>query len=160
MKTVAATLSALLLVSAGVLARPQAPRPPSADSLRAVVKTYLEIQALLAQDKFEGLQGAAGTLTAQTAALGKDGAGLAKAASAFAAAKDIRLARDAFGPLSDALIARVKADGSPTSRRTSGWASARCAQVVIQRDEPVRNPYYGATMLPAARLQPISPPGK
>ena len=112
MKTAAATFSALVLACASALAAPQSPAASSTDALRAVVKTYLEIHALLTQDKFNDVKGPAGTLASQTAGLGKDSAELAKAATTFAAAKDVKSARDAFGPLSDALIARVKADGN------------------------------------------------
>src|SRR5262245_58808221 len=110
MKTVAVTFAALVIACAGVLAAPQAQTSPT-ESLRGIVKTYLDIHALLAQDKFTDVKGPAATLASETAALGKDGQ-LAKAAAAFAAAKDVKSARDAFGPLSDALIARVKADGN------------------------------------------------
>ena len=86
MRTAAATFSALVLACAAVLAAPQSsPAASSTEALRGVVKTYLDIQAALTQDKFNDVKGPAGTLASQTAALGKDSAELAKAAAAFSA---------------------------------------------------------------------------
>jgi hypothetical protein len=162
MKTVAVTFSAFVLACAGVLAAPQS-QASSSDALRGVVKTYLEIHALLTQDKFSDVKGPAGTLASQTAALGKD-SGLAKAATTFAAAKDLKSARDAFGPLSDALIARVKADGSKdlVSDLKVGYCPMN-SKSWMQREESARNPYYGTAMATCGTVKPVgaSPnPGK
>ena len=135
-------------------------QPPSAakspDATRAIVKSYLEIQAHLAADRYEDLKGPSSLLVSQAAALGKEGTELARAASTFAAASTLVEARDAFGPLSDAVIARVKADGSadvaaelrlgfcPMNRKS--W---------LQREEQVRNPYYGTKMLTCGDLKPV-----
>jgi len=157
MKTAALTFFALVLACAGVLAAPQSQASSSTDALRGVVKTYLEIQALLTQDKFSDVKGPAGTLASQTAALGKDGAELAKAATTFAAAKDVKSARDAFGPLSDALIARVKADGSKdlVSDLKVGYCPMN-SKSWIQREESARNPYYGTAMSTCGTVKPVA----
>lgn len=135
----------------------QSPAKPSTDALRGVVKTYLEVHALLTQDKFDEARGPAGTLASQTAALGAGAADLAKAASALAAAKDVKVARDAFAPLSDALIARVKADGSPdlASDLRIGYCPMN-RQSWIQREEQARNPYYGTAMATCGTVKPLS----
>jgi Cu(I)/Ag(I) efflux system membrane fusion protein len=161
MKTAAATFSALVLVGAGALAASQSPAASSTDALRGVVKTYLEIHALLTQDKFNDVKGPAGTLTSQTAALGKDSAELAKAATTFAGAKDVKSARDAFGPLSDALIARVKADGNKdlVSDLKVGYCPMN-SKSWIQREESPRNPYYGTAMANCGTVKPVGGPAK
>lgn len=164
MKTVALTFSAVVLACAGVLAAPQSQTAASTESLRGIVKTYLDIHALLTQDKFNDVKGPAGTLASQTAALGKDGGQLAKAAATFAAAKDVKSARDAFGPLSDALIARVKADGSKdlVSDLRVGYCPMN-SKSWLQREEPVRNPYYGTAMSTCGSVKPVAAatqPGK
>jgi hypothetical protein len=162
MKILAVTFSALVLACAGVLAAPQSRPASSTESLRGIVKTYLEIHALLTQDKFADVKGPAGTLASQTAALGNDGGPLAKAAAAFAAAKDVKSARDAFGPLSDALIARVKADGSKdlVSDLKVGYCPMN-SKSWIQREEGARNPYYGTAMATCGTVKPVAaPPGK
>jgi hypothetical protein len=161
MKSVAVTF--LALACAGVLAASQAQTSPT-ESLRGIVKTYLDIHALLTQDKFNDVKGPAATLASQTAALGKDGGELAKAAAAFAAAKDVKAARDAFGPLSDALIARVKADGSKdlVADLKVGYCPMN-SKSWIQREEGARNPYYGTAMATCGTVKPVAAsaqPGK
>jgi Cu(I)/Ag(I) efflux system membrane fusion protein len=163
MKTAAVTVSALVFACAGVLAAPQSPASPT-DALRGVVKTYLEIHALLTQDKFSDVKGPAATLASQTAALGKDSGELAKAATTFAAAKDLKSARDAFGSLSDALIARVKADGSKdlVSDLKVGYCPMN-SKSWMQREESARNPYYGTAMATCGTVKPVAAsatPGK
>jgi hypothetical protein len=161
MKTLAKTFSALLLACAGVLAAPQAQAASSTESLRGIVKSYLDIHALLTQDKFADVKGPAGTLASQTAALGKDGGDLAKAAATFAAAKDLKSAREAFGPLSDALIARVKADGSRdlVSDLKIGYCPMN-SRSWIQREDGARNPYYGTAMATCGTVKPVGGPAK
>jgi len=155
-KIVVVSLS-IVLLACGALEGAQAPRSSSPDALRAIVKTYLDIHALLTQDKFDELKGPAGTLASQTAALGKEGAALAKAATAFASAKDLKVARDAFAPLSQALIAQVKADGSPdlASDLRIGYCPMN-RNSWIQREEMARNPYYGTAMLTCGSVTPVS----
>lgn len=159
MQTLFATLFALVFVGSGLASGVQAPQSSSTEPLRGIVKTYLEIHARLTQDKFDDLKGPAGTLASQTAALGKDGAQLAQAATAFSAAKDLKLARDAFGPLSDALIARVKADGRAdlASDLRVGYCPMN-RKSWIQREELARNPYYGTAMVTCGSVQPVSAP--
>lgn len=144
-------LVAVVAVSAAAVAR-QAPPPP--DALRALVASYLDIQAALAADKVEDVKAPARTLTAQAVALGKDGADIAKAATAMEQAGGIAAARDALGPLSDAVIARVRAVGSNDADLRLGY----CPMVKrswLQRGERVRNPYYGASMLTCGELKPV-----
>jgi hypothetical protein len=158
MKTITATVAAVLL-GAGMASGSQTPGSSPTDSLRAIVKTYLEVHALLIEDKFDGLEGPAATLTSQTAALGKEGGKLAKAATGLAAAKDLKAARDAFGPLSDALLERVKADGS--ADLVSDLKIGYCPMVRqswIQRDQLPRNPYYGTAMLTCGSVKPLNSP--
>jgi hypothetical protein len=154
MKKLALVSLAVLLAIAGVSAR-QSPTP---DATRALVKSYLDIQGHLAADRFEDVKAPARTLAAQAAALGKPGEAIAKAGTAMVSAADITAARDAFGPLSDAMIAHVQASGSkdvaaelriaycPMNKRS--W---------LQREEQVRNPYFGAKMLTCGQLKPAKP---
>jgi Cu(I)/Ag(I) efflux system membrane fusion protein len=150
MQHLAMTLVALLLSSPGVSAQ-----QPS-DSTKAIVQSYLEIHAKLAADKPAEVKGPAKALAAQAAALGKDGEAIARAATAVEAAADIERARDAFGPLSDAVIARVRAEGA------TGFSDLRlayCPMVKrswLQREAQIRNPYYGAAMLGCGEFKPLS----
>ena len=144
----------VVLAAAGVSAQKAPPVP--GDAIRGVVKSYLEIQAALAEDRFADLKAPAGTLSSQAAAMGKDATALARAATTFAAAADLAAARDAFGPLSDAVIARVKADGSGSV--ASELKLAYCPMVRkswLQLGDQVRNPYYGKSMPTCGELKPV-----
>lgn len=150
-KYCAVTLACAAAASVAGLARQAEP-----DALRALVATYLDVQAALASDRAEAVKSPAEKLTAQAVALGKDGTAIAAAATVMARAGDIAAARDALGPLSDAVIARVRADGS-----TEAVADLRlgyCPMVKrswIQRGDQVRNPYYGSQMLTCGELKPL-----
>lgn len=151
-------LGLVLAVSAcaAVAAQQSPPAAASSDATRAIVKSYLEIQGHLAADRFQDAKGPARTLAAQAAALGKDGAALAKAATAFEAAADVKTARDAFASMSEAVIARVKADGSPGA--AADLRLAYCPMVNrswLQREEQIRNPYYGSQMLSCGEFKPL-----
>ena len=152
---VAVLVSGLLLAMAGgTAAAQQRGAPAGTEATRGIVTSYLEIQTHLAADRFEDVKGPARTLASQAAALGKEGAALAKAATAFSTAPDIGAAREAFGPLSDAVIARVKADGS--AEHAGALRLAYCPMAKkswLQREDQVRNPYYGARMLTCGELK-------
>ena len=156
-KVSVALAGVLLGVAVHAAQKPAAPAaPPSGDVTRAIVKTYLEVQAALAADRFEDVKGPARSLASQAAALGREGADLAKAATAFAAAADIAAARTAFAPLSDAVIARVKSDKS--SDAASGLKLGYCPMVRqswLQNGDQVRNPYYGTRMLTCGELKGV-----
>ena len=85
----------------------------AADGLKEVVGAYLEIQAQLVNDTFEGVKPAATALATRAETMGEAGATIAKAAKTVAAAADLKAARDGFGPLTDAVVAAAKADGCP-----------------------------------------------
>jgi hypothetical protein len=119
----------------------------------AIVKPYLEIQAQLAADRFEEAKAPAKALAAQAASLGQERGGrIVKAAADVEKAADIKAARDAFGPLSDAVIERLKADGGG-----DGLKIGFCPMIKrswVQREDQVKNPYFGASMLTCGELKP------
>ena len=119
----------------------------ASEELKAIVGSYLEIHAQLATDKFDGVKAPALALGTRAAEMGEKGAAMAKAAKTVADASDLKAARDAFGPLSDAVLAAAKAEGY---KDLSGVKIAYCPMVRqswLQKDEKIRNPYYGSTML-------------
>lgn len=149
-------LLACLLPASAIAA--QHPSPPASEATKAIVKSYLEIQTALAADKFNGVKGPAGTLAAQAAALGNDGEAIGKAATSLGAAADLKAARDAFGPLSDAVIARVQKDGSKDLIAELRLAYCPMAgRAWLQREKQIRNPHYGAQMLTCGEFRPIAP---
>ena len=119
----------------------------ASDAMKAIVGSYLEIQVLLATDKFDGIKAPAAALAARAEGLGEAGAGMVKAARTVGNAPDLKAARDAFGGLSDAVIAAAKAEGW---KDLSGVKLAYCPMVQrswLQKDEKISNPYYGSAML-------------
>ena len=154
MKKLALVALAVLLVIAGVSAR----QSSSTDTTRTLVKSYLDIQGHLAADRFDDVKAPARALTAQAVALGKPGEAIVKAGTALQSAADITSAREAFGPLSDGVIALVQADGSKDAAADLKIAYCPMAKRSwLQRDEQVRNPYYGAKMLTCGQLKPVKP---
>jgi Cu(I)/Ag(I) efflux system membrane fusion protein len=112
-----------------------------ADGLAA---PYLHIQVALANDSTDGVAEAARTIAAEAAEMGELAAAIGAAAEALAEATDLWSARDAFGPLSDALIAYGKEVGFGELR------VAYCPMVDkewVQATSEIRNPFYGSMML-------------
>jgi hypothetical protein len=117
------------------------------DALKAIVGSYLEIQSQLAADKTDGINASATAIAVKAETLGANGAALAKAAKGVADAPDLKAAREAFGPLSDAVIAMGQAEGW---KDAEGVKIAFCPMVRrswAQKDDKLRNPYYGSAML-------------
>ena len=85
--------------------------------MKAIVGSYLEIQAQLATDKIDGIKAPAAAIAARAEALGDGGAAMAKAARAIGESTDIKVAREAFGALSDAVIAAGQGRGLERSER-------------------------------------------
>lgn len=149
MKTMAAFVVALLI------GLPLAAQQP-AEQVQAVVKPYLEIQAALANDRPEGAKAPAAALVKAARAMGKTGDGVAGPAATLEAAADIKAAREAFGPLSDAVIALVQAHGSPETAADVRLAYCPMAKRSwLQREAQVRNPYYGSSMATCGEIKPL-----
>jgi hypothetical protein len=126
-----------------------------ADPLKAIVGSYLEIQAQLAADKIDGVKPAAAAIATNAASLGSERGGrIAQTAKVVYDATDLKTAREAFGPLSDAVIAAARADG----KNLAGVKLGFCPMVKrswLQKDAKVRNPYYGSSMLECGELKEV-----
>ena len=137
----------LAVAVAGICVVLSGPTVQASDAMKAIVGSYLEIHARLATDKFDGIKGPAAALATRAEGLGEAGAGMAKAARTVGNAPDLKAARDAFGGLSDAVIAAAKAEGW---KDLSDVKLAYCPMVQrswLQKDEKISNPYYGSAML-------------
>jgi hypothetical protein len=132
-------------------------RVDASEALKALVTSYLEIHAQLAADKIDQVDAPARAMASTAAEMGAAGEPIVKAANALAAAADVNAARDAFGALSDAVIAAGNAEGwkdvgevklayCPMAKRS--WLQKDAAQV--------RNPYYGSQMLTCGEFKPIA----
>ena len=144
MRTLFACAAAFAIVSSGAEA---------SEILKAVVAPYLEVQAQLAADKVDGIKASAAAISTAASSLGKPGEAIVEAAKALEQAADLEAAREAFGPLSDAVIAAAKAEG---------WAGlddvkvAFCPMVNrswLQKGEKIRNPFYGSAMLTCGEIK-------
>ena len=118
--------------------------PASAAVADGLAAPYLHIQVALANDSTEGVTDAARVIAAEAAGMGEQAATIAATAEALAETTDLQSARDAFGPLSDALI---------TYGRDVGFGELRLAYCPmvdkewLQATSEIRNPFYGSMML-------------
>ena len=130
-------------------------RAVASESLKAIVQSYLTIQSQLAADKIDDVKGPARAIGAQAVILGKNGPPVAKAASALERAADLGAAREAFGALTDAVLAAGKAEGW---KDVEGVRLAYCPMVQrswLQKDKEIRNPYYGSSMLTCGEFKKL-----
>jgi hypothetical protein len=118
----------------------------AADTIGAVLTPYFRIQNALVDDRVDTIKADALSVAQEANGLGPAGKGIEEAATALSKATDIAAARDAFGKLSDAVIAY--ADATRTSPGPN-VATMYCPMVKkrwLQKDGEVRNPYFGKAM--------------
>jgi hypothetical protein len=127
----------------------------ASEPLKAIIASYLEIHAQLSADKIDGVKSSAAAIAKQAQAMGDKGAAIGTAAAAVGAASDLKTAREAFGPLSDAVVAAARAEGPDTLKELS-VKLAFCPMVNrswVQKEDKVRNPYYGSAMLECGEIK-------
>lgn len=132
------SLACVLAIGAGVQA---------SDAMKAIVGSYLEIQAKLAADTIDGVKPAAHAIGDQAARMGTAGEAIVKSAQAIENAADLKATRLAFGDLSDAVIAAGKAE---LWKDVPDVKIAYCPMAKkswVQKEAEIRNPYYGSAML-------------
>jgi hypothetical protein len=150
------TLKTFLLAAAfGLLAGPGAQAadyPALPGPVKSVYDHYLKIQAALAGDS---LTGVAENADAITKAVQGDAkilpADVGAQAAALAKAKDLKTARAAFKPLSDALI-KYLAD----HKAKDAYVQVYCPMAKanwLQADKNVANPYLGKSMPDCGEIQ-------
>jgi Protein of unknown function (DUF3347) len=118
----------------------------ASDAMKAIADSYLKIQSQLVNDKMDAVKPAAQAIVDQAARMGEAGREIEKTAKAVGQAADLKAAREAFGPLSDAVIAGAKAEGW---KDVSGLKVAYCPMANrswLQKENTIRNPYYGSSM--------------
>jgi len=117
------------------------------EAMKAIVAAYLEIQSQLVADKADTIKAQAHAIGAQAAAMGEPGSAIATAAADVEKAADLKATREAFGPLSEAVVAAAEKDGWTD---VSGLKLAFCPMVKrswLQSQDTLQNPYLGKTML-------------
>jgi membrane fusion protein, copper/silver efflux system len=138
-KVVAAAIVAVLLCTGASL--------HASEAMKAIVASYMDIHGRLFRDNLDGIKQSAAAIEQQATRMGATGANLAKAAKGMEAAADLKAAREAFGSLSDAVIAAGKAEGW---KDVPDVKVAYCPMVNkswLQKDgTTIRNPYFGPAM--------------
>src|SRR5688572_16500458 len=102
-RLVAATFVAVLLLSGTIV--------HASEEMKAIIASYMDIHAHLFRDSTDGVKASAAAIATQASRMGAGGAAMAAAAKRMEAAADLKAAREAFGALSDAVIAAGHAEG-------------------------------------------------
>lgn len=147
-KKISALMIAAMVIGVAAIAQ-------ASESTKAVVDSYLQIHAALSADKVDGVKPAAAAIAIAAARMGSPGDAIVKAAKTMETAADLKAAREALGPLSDAVIAAVSADGW---KDVPGVKIGYCPMVKkywVQKDGEVHNPYYGSQMLTCGELKDV-----
>ena len=134
---------------AAASAAPERTLPLSASEIALLIEPYLRIQRALAADSIEGIAASALALANATVKIGSRAADVRAAVNPFAQASDLRRAREAFGPLSEAMTAAV-GDSVPERLAVAYCPMAR--KPWLQEGAAIHNPYYGHAMADCGRI--------
>jgi hypothetical protein len=118
----------------------------ASEPMKAIVASYMDIHSHLFRGNMDGIMPAAAAIEQQAGHMGANGAAVAKAARALQSAGDLSKARDAFGALSDAVIAAGNAEGWKDLPDIRQAYCPMAKKSWLQKDGSIRNPYYGPTM--------------
>ena len=133
-----------------------APTPDSqAGNAKALVESYLRLQQALATDTLDTVADAARTIATEAVIAGSRAAAVKVAVNPFAQVEDLAGAREAFGALSDAMIAYVRAVDGSIGSGVPAVNAAYCPMARkywLQQGETIANPYYGKQMADCGRL--------
>ena len=127
-------------ISLAIIAVAQA--APSAAPLQTALDKYIQIQTSLAGDSLKGVADAAAEIAALVKA---SDAAVATQAEALAKTTDIQAAREAFKPLSAALITALSSQKSTSGQYYEAFCPMANASW-IQAGKKIANPYFGASM--------------
>lgn len=119
----------------------------AADATELMIKQAVAIADALAHDRLDDVGTNAAGIDLEATSLGKPAAKISGAAKDVLKATKIADVRSAFGKLSEALVAYLDAQKRAPG---PGLRVATCPMVNkpwIQKDGPIRNPYYGSEML-------------
>ena len=117
------------------------------DATELMINQAVAIADALAHDKLDNVVTNAAGIDLEAISLGKSAAKIANAAKDVLKATKIADVREAFGKLSEALVAYLDAQKRAPG---AGLKVAVCPMVSkpwIQKDGAIQNPYYGSEML-------------
>lgn len=142
-------------------AKEQPKAGPHQKQVDTLVKAYLDVQKLLAQDKLEGVQPQLARIreSAKSMSASEDAKLAAQAKTvdrhATVEPKTLKAARDAFRPLSAAVIGLVKIV-PPSTEAAPALYEATCPMAKanwLQTTKDVANPYMGKAMLECGSIK-------
>ena len=117
------------------------------DATELMINQAVAIADALAHDRLDEVATNAAAIDLEATSLGKPAAKISGAAKEMQKATKIGDVRTAFGKLNEALVAYLDAQKRAPG---AGLKVAMCPMVNkpwIQKDGPIRNPYYGNEML-------------
>jgi len=124
------------------------------NAIDSMIDHAVAIQTSLSHDKMDGVAANATTISTDAASLGKVGEKIVGGAMALQKAKTIAEARDAFGRMSEALVAYLDAQ----KRKPGGGVRVAYCPMArkpwLQKDGAIQNPYYGSQMLTCGSFKP------
>ena len=126
----------------------------AATPVDTMVDRAVAIQVSLSHDKMDGVSANATGIATDAGSLGKPGEKIVAGAMALQKAKKIDEAREAFGRMSEALVAYLDAQ---KQKPGNGVRVAYCPMVRkpwLQKDGAIQNPYYCASMLTCGSFKP------
>ena len=126
----------------------------AATPVDTMIDRAVAIQVSLSHDKMDGVSANATSIATDAGSLGKSGEKIVAGAMALQKAKKIDEAREAFGRMSEALVAYLEAQ---KQKPGNGVRVAYCPMVRkpwLQKDGAIQNPYYGASMLTCGSFKP------
>jgi len=126
----------------------------AATPVDTMIERAVAIQVSLSHDKMDGVSANATGIATDAGSLGKPGEKIVAGAMALQKAKKIDEAREAFGRMSEALVAYLEAQ---KQKPGNGVRVAYCPMVRkpwLQKDGAIQNPYYGASMLTCGSFKP------
>jgi protein SCO1/2 len=122
--------------------------------LKPLVDAYLRIHQALAADTLDGVMSSAIAIATETAKIGSRAAAIKVAVNPFAQAATLDAAREAFGPLSDAIIAYTRGADVTFGDNVNAAYCPMARKYWLQKGETIANPYYGRKMLDCGRIVP------
>lgn len=122
--------------------------------LQTALEDYSKIQSALATDSLKGAAEASASLSesVQNDKTGFLPIELKSQALTLSKSSDLKTARNAFKPLSATLIALLSSQPAKSGR----YFEANCPMAAaswIQTDKPIKNPYYGSSMLTCGSIE-------
>jgi protein SCO1/2 len=144
--------------SAGKTERTAASRAPQPADLKAVIEPYLRIHEALAADTLDGVMANAAKIATEAVKIGSGAVTIRTAVNPFAQATDLARARDAFGPLGDAIIEYARRAGLPLGDGVNVAYCPMARKHWLQKGETIQNPFYGKQMAECGRIVSDAPP--